>query len=109
MILLAITKPIIKTSFSYNQGSGNPASSTQARIYTLNYVAIISITDHHNQTILTPTTVNVSRNITLQPNEVFDATPQVSTVKREMIQELSSKLLNVLSSKKTTEALEKNQ
>jgi len=84
----------------------NPASSTQARIYNLNYTATISISDYNNKILLAPQTVSVSRAVTLQPNEVLETTPQIAIAKQEMIQELSTKTLNILTAKKTAEALQ---
>jgi len=101
-----ITTPTINISSNYSSNNNNPASSTQARIYNLTYTATISINNFYNQPILAPQTASVSRSLTLQPNEVFETTPQAEITKQEMIRELSTKILNILSSSKTFQALE---
>ena len=97
---------IINISSNYSDNASNITSSTQARIYNLDYTATITISDFCNKQLLSPQTVTVSRNITLQPNEVFKATPQIAIIKQEMQQELTTKILNILSAPKTFQALE---
>jgi LPS-assembly lipoprotein len=99
--------PVLNIASNYYYANNNPASSTQARIYTLTYSASITITDYKDNILTPKRSANVSRTITLQPNEVFEGTPQVEIVKNEMIQELSNKLLNILSSPQIFNDLEK--
>ena len=101
--------PIINIGSNYSHSTNAPASSTQARIYNLKYTAIISITDYHHQTLLASQTVSVARDVSLLPDEVFETTSQISIAKQEMVQELSTKVLNVLAAKKTAEALQKSR
>ena len=109
-VLLSCPKkaaPIIHISSIYGFSNSSPASSTQARIYNLSYTVTINISDSHNQPILAPQTASVTRSIVLQANEVFETTTQADVVKQEMIQELSTKLFNILGSPRTFQALEK--
>jgi outer membrane lipopolysaccharide assembly protein LptE/RlpB len=99
------SSPIININFSYSSGVNSPISSTQARIYNLNYAATITISDFYNKNLLAPQIAAVTRNVTLQPNEVFEATSQIAMIKREMQQELAIKIFNILSAKKTFQAL----
>lgn len=96
---------IIHLTSNYSCSNSNPDSSTQGRIYSLTYTASFSVSDHNQQQLLPTKTVSVSRNITLQPNEVFETTPQADIVKQEMSQELSIKILNILSARKTFQTL----
>jgi outer membrane lipopolysaccharide assembly protein LptE/RlpB len=98
------TPTIIITSL-YNHDANNSASSTQARIYNLSYTATVTINDGDNKQLLAPQIATVSRSITLQPNEIFEATSQVAIIKQEMRQELTTKIFNILSSPKTFQAL----
>jgi len=100
------SSPIITVTSNYHYANNNPSSSSQARIYTLNYSASITIRDYDNNILMPKRSASVSRTITLQPNEVFEGTPQVEIVKAEMVQELSNKLLNILSSQQTFRDLE---
>ena len=95
------TAPTIHAKSNYTSNNNNPASSTQARIYNLTYSATISVSDFHNQPLLGPQTASVTRSVSLLPNEIFETTPQIEIIKQEMMQDLSIKLLNILSSRKT--------
>lgn len=99
------SSPIIKLSSNFSYTTNNPSPSVEARIYNLNYTATISISDFYNKELLAPKVATVSRSITLQPNEVFEATPQIAIIKREMQQELSTRVFNILSAPKTFQAL----
>ena len=107
--LLAAPKksaPTIKLTSSYNSTSvSNPASSTQARIHNLNYTATITINDFHGKQLLTPQVVSITRSVTLQPNEVFEATTQTPIIKNEIQQELITRIFNILCAQKTFQAL----
>lgn len=85
--------------------TNNTSSSTMGRVYDITYTATINIIDYYNKPILNTQTASIIRSITLQPNEVFEATPQVAIIKQEMQQELSLKLLNILSAPNTFRVL----
>lgn len=102
------TAPIIHTTSNYSYSSSNMLSSTQGRVYNLNYTASIKITDFYNKPLLDTQNVSVTRGVLLQPNEIFETTPQIEIAKKEMVQELSSKLLNILAAHKTAEVLNIN-
>lgn len=93
------------TSSCGNPTTNNTSSSTMARTYDITYTATVSITDYYNKYILNTQTASATRSITLQPNEVFEATPQVAVIKQEMQQELAIKILNILSAPKTFQVL----
>ncbi len=93
--------PSLKLTYSYFPNLGEHITSTQARIYILSYAATVAIIDINDKIILGPETVNVSRNVTLQPNEVFEVTSQISVVKGELQRELIDKIFNILASQKT--------
>lgn len=97
--------PIIHLSSNFYHNDQNPSSTTQARVYNLIYTATISITNSYNKKILSPQTAIITKSISLQPNEVFENTAQVATSQQEMAQELSNKMLNILSSPKNTQKL----
>lgn len=98
---------ILNINSNYSSGANTPASTNQARVYNLNYTTTIAINDFYKKNLIAPQTVTVTRDVTLQPNEVFEATSQIAIIKREMQQELVIKVLNVLSAPKTFQALSK--
>ncbi|EKE01351.1 MAG: hypothetical protein ACD_21C00156G0018 [uncultured bacterium] len=98
--------PILHVTSNYNTPSTTSSiSSAEARTYTLTYSATISINCASGKPLLAPQTVSVSRSIILQPNEILEISPQTETAKREMCQELSTKVLNILCAPKTFQAL----
>ncbi|MBU0744484.1 MAG: hypothetical protein KKE11_03865 [Gammaproteobacteria bacterium] len=80
------SSPIINISSSYGYSINNPASSTQARVYSLSYTATISISDCNQKTLLEPKVATVTRDVVLQASEIFATTPQIIVVKQEMAQ-----------------------
>lgn len=96
--------PIMYLTSNYSYSNTSPISSAQGRIYTLTYTASISISVA-GEVLLPAREITVSKGITLQPNEIFEVTPQVDIVKQELLQELFVKILNVLSAKKTFQVL----
>lgn len=99
------SSPIINISSNYTHTTYANLSSVQGRTYTLTYSATISITDFDHKTLIDPQTLSVSRSIALQPNEVFELTPQVGITKQELIDELINKIFFVLDSRRTVEAV----
>lgn len=97
----ANTNPLIfHLTSNYNYSNISPATSAQARIYTLVLNITFSITDIHGKTIVDINNVSASRNISLAPNEIFEVSNQVEVVKQELQQEAVIKIFNILSSKK---------
>lgn len=80
-------------------------SSAAARVYTLTYRSIISVNDAQGKIIISPQTISVSRDLSLQPNEMIENASQVAIVKKEMMQELIVNMFNVLCAKDTFQAL----
>lgn len=82
-------------------------SSSSARVYTLTYKSTISINDASGKVIVPPQVISVSRTLSLQHNEMIEMAPQVTIVKKEMMQELIVNIFNVLCAKDTFKALNK--
>jgi outer membrane lipopolysaccharide assembly protein LptE/RlpB len=98
-----ITLKIINTNFSHD--NLNTVSSSQATVYNFTYNVTFNLLNSQDKSIISPQTVKSSRTLTLNPNEVIDANPEVDTIKQEMHRELIFKILNRLSSKNTQRAL----
>lgn len=77
--------------------------STQAHIYSIHYSVGYSIRDAQGKTVVGYKTISAWRDLTLPPNEVFDASTQVNITKQNLEQEAIVKMLNMLSSKETTQ------
>lgn len=102
------TAPVLHVVAVWNPPSTNTSmSSTAGRSYKLGYTAIISITDSVGKVLLPSQTVSATRDINLQSNEIVEISPQVEVVKRELQQELSTKILNILCSKSVFRVLAK--
>lgn len=93
--------PILHISSNYTFYPSSPASSSSGRVYHLNYTATISVSDAFGKYLLPPQTVSAIRDVTLLPGEVFEIAPQIATIKQELMRELSTKILDILCSKKT--------
>lgn len=94
------TTPTVTVHYQLSTRDTNSGSSTQARVYTITYEATLQVSNAQGKMLLAPATVSTSRNITLQPHEVFEITPQIATIKKELQRELINKLLNILVSAK---------
>ena len=111
VVLLATPNPaapILRVTTNYSYNITSPTSSVEARVYNLTYTATINITDAAHKQILAPQTVTVTRTISLQPNEIFETTPQIEVAKQEMLQELTTNILNILCAKNTFQAFTSN-
>lgn len=93
--------PALLVTSNYISRSISSASSSSGRVYNLNYTATISISDSFGKLLLSSQTAVASRDVTLMPGEVFEIAPQIEIVKQELMRELSTKILNILCSKKT--------
>jgi Rare lipoprotein B len=110
--LLAKAEPsalILEVHYNYRNNSADSlsSSSTRARIYTLKYEAVVLIKDYYGKKVFGPRSVWVERNVTLQPNEIFGITSQVSLVKRELQAELANRVIELISSSKCAHSLAK--
>ncbi|CAL7962591.1 LPS-assembly lipoprotein [Gammaproteobacteria bacterium] len=108
VILLAApnaTAPVLHVTSSYTHTTTSSISSAVGRVYNLNYTAIISIDDASGKLLLSSQTASAARDITLQHDELFEVSPQVEIVQQELLQELATKVLNILCAKKTFQAL----
>ena len=85
----------------------NPAlsSSSQATVYTFTYNVTFDLLDKHGKPIINPQTVTVTRTLTLNPNEVLEASSDVDSMKQEMERELVFKIINRLNANNTKKAL----
>ncbi|MCL5260134.1 MAG: hypothetical protein M1561_00405 [Gammaproteobacteria bacterium] len=95
----------LTSSFSYTTTS--PATSVQARVYALTYSANIVILNSQNKLVFSAQNITVNRNISLAPNEIFEVSLQTENAKQEMQRELTTKIINILSSKNVAASLEK--
>jgi outer membrane lipopolysaccharide assembly protein LptE/RlpB len=95
------------TTFDHYNTSTGP--STQARVYSLNMAITLSITDAKGKMLLAPQNIISTRDLTLQPNEIFEISTQVDVTKHSMERDLVMKIFNVLSYKKAFEALKISQ
>jgi len=91
---------LILTS-NYNYTTTSAATSNQARVYSLTYLATIYATDKNGKTILKLKSTSVTRSVALAPDEVYESSNQITIVKHEMQQELVNRLFNILSSQQT--------
>ena len=108
VVLLAepnATALILHVTSSYAQTTASSISSSSGRVYNLNYTATISINDASGKLLLSSQTASATRDITLQRNELPEVSAQVEIVKQELLQELATKILNILCAKKTFQAL----
>lgn len=92
---------ILHVTSTYSHVQTSSGISPQARVYSLNYSATLILTSKSGQTILPPTSISVARTLTLSPNEVFEVSNQVETIKQEMQQDLTTKAMNILDSQNT--------
>ena len=99
------TAPVLHVTSSYAQATTSSISTSSGRVYNLNYTATVSINDASGKLLLAAQTMSAARDITLLPGEVIETSPQVEIVKQELLQELATKILNILCAKKTFQAL----
>lgn len=98
-----ITLKIINTDFYHD--NLNAVSSSQATVFNFIYDVTFNLLDSRGKSIINQQTVKSNRTLTLNPNEVIDANPEVDTLKQEMQRELIFEIINRLSSKNTQQAL----
>ncbi len=101
----AITVNIANSSFTHDDS--NNVSSSSASVYNFDYDVTFNMLDNHGTAITTPDTVTATRTLTLNPNEVLDANPEVDTTQQEMERDLVFQIVNVLNSQKSRAALTK--
>lgn len=101
-----VTLNIINTSFTHD--NPNVVPSSQATVYNFTYSACFNLLDKKGKQITAPQTVAAIHTLTLNPNEVLEASNEVDTIKREMEKELVFKILNRLSAQNTKTALNKS-
>jgi outer membrane lipopolysaccharide assembly protein LptE/RlpB len=91
----------------------NVYSSAQASVYTFTFTVVFKLiassetnTNIKNigKTLLASQKISVSRNLTLNPNEILEASNQVGTITNEMQREVILKILNILESKEVVSA-----
>ena len=99
------TAPVLHVISSYTHATTSSISTSSGRVYNLNYTATISIDGASGKVILGAQTASAARDITLRPDEVLEVSSQVEIVKQELMQELATKILNILCAQKTFQAL----
>jgi LPS-assembly lipoprotein len=80
-------------------------TSAQASVYSFTFSTTFQVTTRKNVTILPAKTISVTRNLTLNPNEILQASNQVDSLLANMYQEVIFKILAVLSSKQVQATL----
>jgi LPS-assembly lipoprotein len=93
------------TSANLNHGDSNTVSSAQATVYNFTYDVTFNLLDASGNPIIGQQTVQSARTLTLNPNEVLDANPEVDTTRQEMERELSFKIIQILGSPNSRQAL----
>ena len=92
------------TGISLTHSGASIYSSAQANIYSFTFTANFQL-DAEGKAILSSRGVSASRNLTLNPNEILESSNQVDSLVQEMQQEVIIKILNILKSPQTLEAL----
>jgi LPS-assembly lipoprotein len=95
------------TSTNLSHADSNTVSSAQATVYNFTYDVTFNLLDASGNPIIDSQTVKATRTLTLNPNEVLDANPEVDTMQQEMERELSFKIIQILGSPNTRQALTK--
>lgn len=98
-----ITLNIVSASFIHD--NPNITSSSQATIYNFTYTVIFDLRDNAGKIIATQQTVTAYRTLTLNPNEVLEASSEVNIIKSEMERELVMQVFNHLSADDISKAL----
>lgn len=98
-----ITLNIISATFVHD--NPNITSSSQATIYNFTYSVAFDLQDQTGKNIVKQQTVSTFRTLTLNPNEVLEASSEVNIMKKEMERELIMQIFNRLSADNVAEAL----
>ena len=93
------------TSSNLTHDDSNTVSTTQATVYNFTYDVSFNLLDARGNPIINSQTVEATRTLTMNPNEVLDANPEVDTMQQEMERELSFKIINILGAPDTRQAL----
>ena len=93
--------PILHAVSVYSHSTASSISSASGRVYSLSYTATISLNEASGKLLISPQIVSVSRDVALLPNEIFEITPQIEVAKKELLQELSIKALDILGAPST--------
>lgn len=98
---------IMNTSLTHD--NSNVVSSSQATVYNFHYKITFNLLDKHGNSIIDSQSVKATRTLTLNPNEMLDANPEVDTMQQEMERELIFKMTNRLTSRNTRWALQHHE
>ena len=98
-----ITLNIVSAAFIHD--NPNITSSSQATIYNFTYTVIFDLRDKTGKTVISQQTVTAFRTLTLNPNEVLEASSEVNIMKGEMERELVMQVFNRLSADNVAKAL----
>lgn len=93
-----------------NNGASNSqtslSASEQTRNYIVSYQATYSLNTANGATILPSRTVSASQTIILQPNQLIENTPQLSTAEQQLIPQVIAQILEGISSIEVKQALD---
>lgn len=93
------------SGISFTHDNPNITSSSQATIYNFTYTVTFNLLDKTGKTIVERQSISATRTLTLNPNEVLEASSEVSVMKNEMERELVMQIFNRLSSNNVAKAL----
>jgi|WetSurMetagenome_2_1015567.scaffolds.fasta_scaffold282666_2 outer membrane lipopolysaccharide assembly protein LptE/RlpB len=89
-----VTINILQTDSNFTQI--NFDFSTATRVYAYTMSATFKITNAQGKTILDTQTVSATRNITLSPNEILNASNQPEIIKQVLQEQVIIKIFNIL-------------
>jgi LPS-assembly lipoprotein len=88
------------SSTTFTSDNASIGGSIQARVYNLTFSVSFKITDNQGKIVVGAQGITVTKGLTLNPNEVFGASNQVTLVQRSMEQEAITRIFNILGSKR---------
>jgi LPS-assembly lipoprotein len=107
----AANAPIILniSNITINHDNPNISPSSQATIYNFTYSVVFELQNKAGQFLVGPQTVRAIRALTLNPNELLDASSEVKTMQTEMERELIMQIFDRLNSNNVRKALSENK
>lgn len=92
----ATNLPSLTLDSSFNYYTSGTLTSIGARFYRMRYVLNATLKDASGKVLWQRHGLEITRDILLQPNEIFEHSNQVKLARREMCQEMASKLMQAL-------------
>ena len=98
--------PVLNLTHTCQHQNSGRFISTQTRFNTLSCTATLELSDSQQRPLFSPITLVATREIVLQPNEVYAASLQIDAAQIELQQELLEKIFRVLASPQATKAIQ---